>query len=166
MKLERSWRRARRLLKKVVRMMLMRDDSGLKGGERSACQRGWGRTTRESAQRWRQGERPSLESGQVMLRSQAGDHRPIHNLFKLLLKKRKMKVLVAQSCPTLCNPMDCSLLGSSVHRILQARILEWLAIPFSRDLPDTGIELRSPALQADSLPLSHWESPSLCSSRI
>ena len=33
-------------------------------------------------------------------------------------------VLVTQSCPTLCNPMDCSLLGSSVHGILQARILE------------------------------------------
>jgi len=36
------------------------------------------------------------------------------------------------SCPTLCNPMDCSLPGSSVHRILQARILEWFAVPFSR----------------------------------
>ena len=39
---------------------------------------------------------------------------------------------VAQSCPTLCNPMDCSLPGSSVHGILQARILEWVAISFSR----------------------------------
>ena len=37
-----------------------------------------------------------------------------------------------QSCPTLCNPMDCSLLGPSVHEVLQARILEWVAIPFSR----------------------------------
>ena len=43
-------------------------------------------------------------------------------------------VLVAQSCPTLCNPMDCSLPASSVHGILQARILEWVgvAIPFYR----------------------------------
>ena len=40
--------------------------------------------------------------------------------------------LVAQSCPTLCAPMDCSLPGSSVHGILQARILEWVAFPFSR----------------------------------
>ena len=40
-------------------------------------------------------------------------------------------VLVAQSCLTLCNPVDCSPLGSSVHGILQARILEWVAIPFS-----------------------------------
>ena len=43
----------------------------------------------------------------------------------------KMKVIVAQSCWTLCNPMDCSPPGSSVHGILQARILEWVAISFS-----------------------------------
>ena len=43
-----------------------------------------------------------------------------------------MKVLVAQSCPTLCDPIDCSPPGSSVHRIFQARILEWIAISFSR----------------------------------
>ena len=42
-------------------------------------------------------------------------------------------VLVTQSCPTLCDPMDCSLSGSSVHGSLQARILEWVAIPFSRE---------------------------------
>ena len=41
-------------------------------------------------------------------------------------------VLVAQSCPTLCDPMDCSLPGSSIHGILQARILAWIAISFSR----------------------------------
>ena len=39
---------------------------------------------------------------------------------------------VAQSCPTLCDPMDCNPPGSSVHGILQARILEWVAISFSR----------------------------------
>ena len=42
------------------------------------------------------------------------------------------QVLAAQLCLTLCNPMDYSPLGSSVHRILQARILEWVAIPSSR----------------------------------
>ena len=47
--------------------------------------------------------------------------------------------------------MDCSLPGSSVHGILQARIPEWIAVLFSRDLPDPGIEPGSPALQADSL---------------
>ena len=41
-------------------------------------------------------------------------------------------VLVAQSCPILCNTMDCSPLGSSVHEISQVRILQWVAIPFSR----------------------------------
>ena len=45
---------------------------------------------------------------------------------------RKVKVLVALSCLTLCDPMDCSPPGSSVHGILQARKLEWVAIPFSR----------------------------------
>ena len=45
----------------------------------------------------------------------------------------------------------CSLPGSSVCGILQARILEWIAIPFSRDLPNQGFEPGSPALQADPL---------------
>ena len=39
---------------------------------------------------------------------------------------------VTQSCPTLCDPMDCSFPGSSAHGILPARILEWVAISFSR----------------------------------
>ena len=43
----------------------------------------------------------------------------------------KVKVLVTQSCPTLCDTMDYSLPGSSVRGILQARILKWAAIPFS-----------------------------------
>ena len=58
---------------------------------------------------------------------------------------------VAQSCPTLCDPVDCSPPGSSFHGILQARILEWVAISISRGLPDPGIEPRPPALQADAL---------------
>ena len=44
----------------------------------------------------------------------------------------KVKMLVAQSCLILCNPMDCNLPGSSVHGILQARILEWVAISSTR----------------------------------
>ena len=47
----------------------------------------------------------------------------------------RRKVLVTQLCPTLWDPMDCSLPGSSVHGILQTRKLEWVAIPFSRGLP-------------------------------
>ena len=48
---------------------------------------------------------------------------------------------VAQSCLTLCDPMDCSQPGSSVHGIFQARILEWVAISYSPgDLPNPGVE--------------------------
>ena len=47
--------------------------------------------------------------------------------------------------------MDCSLPGFSVCGIFQARVQEWVAISFSRDLPDPGIEPGSPALQADTL---------------
>ena len=43
-----------------------------------------------------------------------------------------LKMLVTQSFPTLCNPRDCSLPGSSVHGVLQTRILEWVVIPFPR----------------------------------
>ena len=54
-----------------------------------------------------------------------------------------------QSCPTLCSPMDCSPSDSPVHGVLQARMLEWVAMPASRGLPNPGIEpasLTSPAL--------------------
>ena len=64
-----------------------------------------------------------------------------------------------QLCQTLCNPRDCSLLGSSIHGILQARILEYLPCPSPGDLPDPGIEPGSPSLHADSLLLSHQGSP-------
>ena len=47
--------------------------------------------------------------------------------------------------------MDCSPPGSSVHGILQARILVWVAIPFSSDLPNPGLKTRSPELQSDYL---------------
>ena len=56
----------------------------------------------------------------------------IHSLFSMSMPRLKLKVLVTPSCPILCNPMDCSPPGSSVHGIFQARILEWVAIPFSR----------------------------------
>ena len=53
--------------------------------------------------------------------------------FKLSVsRKNESVVLVAQSCPTLCDPMDCSPTGSFVHGILQTTILEWVAISFSR----------------------------------
>ena len=71
------------------------------------------------------------------------------------LKCEKVKVLVTQSCLTLCNPMDFSPPGSAVHGILQARILDRVAISYSRESPQPGIEpicLASPALLTDSLP--------------
>ena len=52
--------------------------------------------------------------------------------FVLRQEWKKLKVLVAQLCLALCDAMDCSLPGSTVLGILQARILEWVAIPFSR----------------------------------
>ena len=64
-------------------------------------------------------------------------------------KVKESESEVAQSRWTLCDPMGCSLPGSSVHRILQARVPEWVATAFSRDLPDPGTEPgSSPALQA------------------
>ena len=60
---------------------------------------------------------------------------------------------VTQSCPTLCDPIDHSLPGSSVHGIFQARILEWAAISYSRGSsqprgPDPGVESPSPVSPA------------------
>ena len=65
----------------------------------------------------------------------------------------------AQSCLTLCDPTDCSPSGSSVHGIILARILEWVAISFAGDFSDPGIEPASPVLQVDSVPLHHLGSP-------
>ena len=62
-------------------------------------------------------------------------------------------LLVTQSHLTVCGPMDCSLPGSSVHRILLERILEWNIerFPSPGDIPDPGIEPRPPTLQTDPL---------------
>ena len=59
---------------------------------------------------------------------------------------------VAQLCPTLCNRMDCSTSGFSIHGILQAIILEWVSMPFTRGCSQPRNQTQSPALQADSLP--------------
>ena len=66
-------------------------------------------------------------------------------------KKGKKESEVAQSCLTLCDPMDCSLPGSSVHGISQAEYWSGLPFPSPGDLPNPGIEPGSPALWADSL---------------
>ena len=61
-------------------------------------------------------------------------------------------MLVARSCPTLCNPMDCNPPGSSIYGILKEKDQSGLPFPSPRDLPNPGIEPRSPAFWADSLP--------------
>ena len=66
------------------------------------------------------------------------------------------QVKVAQLCPTLCDPMDYT-----VHEILQARILEWVAFPFSRGSSQPRDQTRFPALQADSLPAEPQGKPHL-----
>ena len=72
-------------------------------------------------------------------------------------------LLSSKSWPTLfATPMECSPRGSSVHGISQARILEWVAISSSKGSSyprDRTLASMSPALQEDSLPLSHWGSP-------
>ena len=67
-----------------------------------------------------------------------------------------MKVKVSQSRPTVCESMDYT-----VHGILQARILEWVSFPFSGDLPNPGIEPRSPASQVESIPAEPQRKPIL-----
>ena len=66
----------------------------------------------------------------------------------------------AQLCPTLCDPIDCSLPGSSVLGIFQARVLEWFVISYSRGTPDPGIEhasLVSPVKQHKYILLEFWK---------
>ena len=78
---------------------------------------------------------------------------PAAYLFWVPIPHLKIKVLVSQLCPTLWDPMDWSPPGSSVRGILQARILEWAAIPSSRGSSWLGDQTPVSALQADSLQL-------------
>ena len=77
-----------------------------------------------------------------------------------------MHAKLLQSCPTLCDPVVYSLPGSSVHAILQAGILEWVAMPSPRDLPNPGIEPMSfmpPALAGRFFTTSTtWEALYVC----
>ena len=86
------------------------------------------------SQRWRS----SIQSAKTRLGADCGsDHELLIAIFRLKLKKVGKSTSeneVAQSCPALCDPVDCSPPGSSIHGILQARILEWVAISFSRGI--------------------------------
>ena len=77
---------------------------------------------------------------------------PFPSCGKKKKKKTKVELLVAQSCLFLCGPMDSSQPGSSVHVILEARILEWEAILFSKESSLPRDQTQPPALQADFLP--------------
>ena len=84
----------------------------------------------------------------------------VKNVMGILIE---VKVLITQSCMTLCNPMDCSLPGSSVYGISQARTLEWIAISSSRGSSQprdqTHVSCVSCIGKVDSLPLSHLGKP-------
>ena len=85
-----------------------------------------------SWQKWRKLNLRLQAASQVYCTLPAGISASTFLVFVPLDWKVKVKVLVAQLYLHLCDPMDCSLPGSSVNGILQARILEWVAIPFSR----------------------------------
>ena len=76
---------------------------------------------------------------------------PIKTTMRYHLTVVIMKVKV-KSCPTLCDPMDCSPPGSSIHGIFKQEYWSRLPFPSPGTLPDPGIKPRSPALQADALP--------------
>ena len=75
-------------------------------------------------------------------------------LFELFIELflRKVEVIVTQSCPTLCDPVDCSPPGPPVHAFSKQKYWSGLLFPSPGDLPNSGIEPRSPALKADFLP--------------
>ena len=93
------------------------------------------------------------------LKSYRGQRRSWPFCSQILQRMTKWKwKLIAQPCPTLCDPMDCSLSGSSVHGLHQARILEWVVIPFFRDqtrVPSIAGRFFFFFLQADS----SWPEP-------
>ena len=74
-------------------------------------------------------------------------------IFYCCWMKASMCMLVIHSCLTLFDPVDCNPSDFSVHRIFQARILEWLACLSPGNLPNPGIELGYPVLHTDSLPI-------------
>ena len=68
----------------------------------------------------------------LLLRMMCSFHLTFTDFFHSWLEPKWSEAKVTRLCPTLCNPMDCSLPGSSVHGILWARILKWVALSFSR----------------------------------
>ena len=102
-----------------------------KGGNYSFCSYGWTNHLTPSFLPRRQSLLPACVSFQLLrnildIYKCIGTYACMHTQYEVKWSQ------AAQLCPTLCNLMDCSLPGSSVHGIFQARILEWVAISFSR----------------------------------
>ena len=92
----------------------------------------------------------------LVMRTHFAEPLPLH----LEIVSACMHVKSLQACPTLCDPVDYSLLGCSVHGILQARTQEWVAISSSRDLPYSGNEPESCALPGVFFcHCATWEAP-------
>ena len=106
----------------------------------------WGMERRQLRRRREHGreEVPNVRGQETEWERQEISSRKLEIPRELFMQKKKESE-IAQSCPTLCDPMDCSLPGSSAHGIFQARVLE-LPFPFPGDLPDPGKEPRSPTL--------------------
>ena len=86
----------------------------------------------------------------------------VRNYVMIMIRMMCVCANLVQSCLTLCDPMDCSLPGSSVHGSFQARILGWVVMSSSRGSSwsrDWNCVSCYPALQADSILLSHLGSP-------
>ena len=87
----------------------------------------------------------------------------LNDLLNFSLPCARVRAKLLQSCPTLCDPTDCSLPGSSVHGIIQARILEWVAMPSSKG--SSGLRDQTQCLfhllhwRVGSLPLAPHEKP-------
>ena len=84
---------------------------------------------------------PTLQGGFL---TTGPPEKPHHSFLKAVKNENESEV--AQSCPTVCDPIGCSLRGSFVHGIFQERVLEWLPFPSPGNLPNPGIKSTSPAL--------------------
>ena len=88
---------------------------------------------------------------------------PTQNAFPCLVHETlESESEAAQSCPTLCDPMDCSWPGPSIHGIFQAWILEWVPFSFPGDLPDPGLNSGFPHCRQTLYPLSYRGTPTHC----
>ena len=95
-------------------------------------------------------ELPDVQAG---FRKGRGTRDQIANIQGIIKKASESESEVTQSCPTLSDPMDCSLLGSSIHGIFQARVLEWGAIAFSGMSAQLCAILGTPCIAVPQAPL-------------